>query len=51
MQSGGLKPPTLLDQLTLRANVHDLRAKPMIAKVKCPGPQLKSLTAKMAFQS
>ena len=50
MQSWGLKPPTLLDHLTLRANVHDLRARPMIAKAKSPGPQLKSLTTKMACQ-
>ena len=48
MQIGGLKPPTLLDRLIPRAKIHDLRAKPMIAKVKRPGPQLKSLTATMA---
>ena len=30
---GGLKPPTLLDHLTLRAKAQDLRATPLIAKV------------------
>ena len=44
---GGLKPPTLLDHLTLRSNTHDLRARPMIAKAKSPGSQLKSLALKM----
>ena len=41
----------MLDQLTLRAKVHDLRAKPVLAKAKSPGPQLKPLTTKMACHS
>ena len=36
----------MLDHLSLRASVHDLSARPAIAKVNSPGPQLKSLTAR-----